>query len=318
LNSQQAALARHHTYKLLSRIFLEGVSAEIEPFLEQIPTIAPYLELDDDPAAVHYALFQYDIFPYESIFRDTTGLVGGAVTESVSEAWRSNGLTPPTEPDHIGHELALLAFLCGAESDAWIDQLAHTALQMRARQHAVLTEHLLQWLPAFVLSLQQSEQPLYAASARVLWDVVAEHRVSITVHDQSPTDTAIPAKPDLLTSDKTGVKDVVRFLVTPDYSGVWFGRKTITDLARRHNLPRGFGGRISMFMTLFRSAAQYDGAVALSDDLAGMVGKSAESYKQLINDYPDLGAYITPWHTRANQTADMLQEMRDTIDLAVD
>jgi TorA maturation chaperone TorD len=297
---------------------LEGVSAEIQPFLEQIPTIAPYLETDDDPTAVHYDLLQYDIFPFESMFRDTTGLVGGTITELVAKTWRDNGLTPPTEPDHIGHELALLAFLCGAESDAWVDQLAHTALEMRARQHAVLTEHLLRWLPAFVLSLQQAEQPLYAASARLLWDVAAEHGNSIMVRDQPPAEMAIPAKPDLLSNDKTGVKDVVRFLVTPDYSGVWFGRKTITDLARRHNLPRGFGGRISMFMTLFRSAAQYDGVAALLEDLAQMVGDSAESYSQMINDYPDLAGYISPWHNRAKQTADMLRVMRDTIDLPIE
>ena len=129
LSSADMALARHHTYTLFSRLFLEGVTAELRPFLPPIPELAAVLPEPfdaDESAATHHYLFQLNLFPYESIFLATDGLLGGPVTNKVQQQYEQSGFivdASATSPDHIGHELAFLAFLCGAEADVWKDGL---------------------------------------------------------------------------------------------------------------------------------------------------------------------------------------------------
>ena len=55
---------------------------------------------------------------------------------------------PPSEPDHIGNKMALLAFLAGSEADATVAEKPIVARQMQAKQHELLMNHVLPWLPS--------------------------------------------------------------------------------------------------------------------------------------------------------------------------
>ena len=116
---------RGHTYELLSRLYLEGITGETLPYVEAIPELAAKLseEFDPDEAAADYQhLFGFNIFPYQSIFLDPAVLLGGQVTDDVTRSYRAAGFildSMAESADHIGHELQFMAVLCTAESEAW-------------------------------------------------------------------------------------------------------------------------------------------------------------------------------------------------------
>ena len=133
MNPQEKAQARANAYALLSDLLLNGVTNENWSTVQQIESLAKALpkSIDKDQSgASHYELFGLNLFPYESAFLGDDGMLGGEVSESVTHLNQALGVpleTAVSEPDHIGWELYALAFLCGAEADAWEDQLPGTS-----------------------------------------------------------------------------------------------------------------------------------------------------------------------------------------------
>ncbi|MCA9932020.1 MAG: molecular chaperone TorD family protein [Anaerolineales bacterium] len=313
LNLAQTAQARHYAYALFGRLFLEGETAVLRPFLAPIPELAAVLTdpFDaDETAAAHYHLFQLNLFPYESIFLGTDGLLGGPVTDAVLSQYEQSGFhvdTSATSPDHIGYELAFLSFLCGAEADAWEDGLGETAVLMQQRQHMFLQRHLLRWLPPLAQAIRSQEQPLYTALADLTVNFVADHAAQSTAQ---PSFT-LPALPDLLNNDKTGLKEIANYLTTPAYSGVFLSHDRISLIARQHQLPRGFGNRVQMITNLMRTAVQYNTLPTLLQTIQQQIIEQETAYRQIGTTHPHLAVFITPWQMRLQATQNMLQTMQE-------
>ena len=149
----ELALARSHGYDFLGHLWLHGVTLDVVDMVAQIPELSPALDAApadfDDLAATHQQILGFDVFPFQSIFLDPSGLLGGAQTDRVLHAYAAAGFdfaTADTAGDHIGHQLAFLAFLCGAEADAWEDGLPATAQAMQSRQTGFMRDHLLRWI----------------------------------------------------------------------------------------------------------------------------------------------------------------------------
>ena len=80
LSPQQLAQSRSHSYTMFSRLVLEGVTAELLPYVRAIPELAaalPHPYAPDAAAAQHHDLFKFHLFPYAAIFLDASGLLGG-------------------------------------------------------------------------------------------------------------------------------------------------------------------------------------------------------------------------------------------------
>jgi len=312
LSNSQTALARSRSYALFSRLFLIGLSSEVIPFVRAIPQLAGTLPkaIDEDEAAAdHQHLFGFNIFPHESIFLDPAGLLGGPVGEAVLHSYRRAGYdarTSSENADHIGHELSCLAFLCGAEADAWQDDQPAVAERMATLQEKFLDRHLLRWLPVLVLAIGRQNQPFYSALVDLVLDLAISHRAN---PDQVGADAfSLPEPPDLLADEQAGLKDIVSFLLTPTYSGIYLARDDIGRLARRQTLPRGFGGRQQMLQNLLRSAANYDTLELVLQDMSELIKGWETAYATMAND-----AVIHPfskvWQARATGTLAMVTAM---------
>jgi TorA-specific chaperone len=92
------------------------------------------------------------VYPYESLYRDSTGLVMGPSAGEVLQAYRRNGLAIDTAfkdlPDHIAVELEFMARLCCEEARAGSASRVDLALRLRQEQRSFLYAHLASWLPA--------------------------------------------------------------------------------------------------------------------------------------------------------------------------
>jgi putative dimethyl sulfoxide reductase chaperone len=319
------ALARHHTYTLLGRLYTDGLTTELLPYARELlgeTAVAPYAirNTQYDPneaAAAHHTLFRFNIFPYQSIFRDASGLLGGAESERVRAAYRESGFET-AEPDHITAELRFLAFLCAAEAEARQDGLAELASQCQTRQANFLRDHLLTWLPPFVIALEQSGQPFYAALATLTLDFVADHAATVGATLVVAQDTVAQDAPgqvqDLPLQDaKTGLKDIARYLITPPHSGLYLSRDAIADLARACDLPRGFGGRQQMLSNLLYTAVQYGSLNEVLSSLQTILDNWQSNYTKIERVHPHLIPCLTPWQDRLAKTADFLQQIQRAV-----
>ena len=312
LSASERALARNRSYTLFGRLCLSGLSLDLLPYAQAIPELARALpdSFGEDEAAADYQhLFGFNVFPHESLFLDPTGLLGGPVGEAVLRTFTHAGYDPGTSSDnadHIGHELNYLAFLCGAEAEAWQDDRPDVASRIAMLQQEFLDQHLLRWLPALVLAIRLQNLPFFSALADLVLDLAISH-LSDMEHD--PADVFIlPDPPDLLADEQAGLRDIVAYLLTPAYSGVYIARDDIGRLARKQTLPRGFGGRRQMLQNLLRSAANYDMVEMVLQDMVQIIKGWKTAYGEMAAD-PILHPYIKSWQARAASTLELVRAM---------
>jgi len=326
IDATKRPLARHHAYRLLSSLFLDGLTAVSLPTVQQIPQLGDTLPNDinlDATAATHQHLFGFNIFPYESIFLDPSGLLGGLATDAVLNSYSQAGFTPSPDsasPDHIGNELDMMAHLAGAEADAWEDDLPIVAENMQRLQREFLQSHLLRWLFPFVVTVQRQDDPFFAAVAQLTFELVSDHAQELGQTGLQPKVTQdlsgldLPIAPALMDDDKTSLRDIAEFIVTPPYSGVYLGRDDVGRLAREIELPRGFGGRDQMLLNLIRTAVQYKTIPTLIDNLRAELGEWSGEYTAVFAQYPHIAPFIAPWQTHCQQTDQLLTDIATQIE----
>jgi TorA maturation chaperone TorD len=314
----ERAQERSQIYGLISRLYLEGLTGDLLDHILAISELAAALPdpFDaDETAADHHHLFGFNVFPYEGIFLDPAGLLGGEIAGMVLRSYQqvvfapSEGRLAPTESaDHIGHELSYLAFLSAAESKAREEELPSQIQNMIDHQRRFLDLHLLRWLPPLVLAIKQQRDSLFSALADLTIDLSASHWTDIW--DERQPHAGVPFAspqhdlPSTLGSDEV-LRGLANYLLIPVYSGFYLSRDDIGRLARKHELPRGFGRRRGMLMNLLRSAMTYESLGALLDSFALLAGKWGDAYRHM-----DKGqVYARFWRVRVEETASALEKI---------
>jgi len=317
LSPTQIALARHHSYSLFSRLYLEGVTEDLVPFIQVIPELTSVL-IDpydaDEAAANHHQLFGFNIFPYAAIFLDSDGLLGGRLTNAVlttyhQMGYQSDGIV--TSSDHIGHELGLLGFLSQAEAEAWEDNQIAAAQQWRKWQREFLQTHLLRWLLPFIVAVQYHDDPFYEALAGLTLDLIHEQYTELVEGLSTPhVPFSLPSAPALLSEEKTGLREIANFLVIPVHSGFYLSRHQIGKLANQLQLPCGFGSRQQMLLNVFRSAVAYAGLPTLCNTLAAILADWQAVYQDYAAKFPHLTSFADAWSKQAGNSIQLLAEIK--------
>ncbi len=317
LGPAQRALARYHSYLFLSQLYLKGVTAELVPTIQIIPELAVALVDPFDPdeaAADHYQLFGFNVFPYATIFLDGDGLLGGRVTNDMLTSHHHLGYwmnMAATSSDHIGHELELLAFLSQAEAEAWEENQVATTHRLRQWQREFLQTHLLRWLLPFVTAVQHHDNPFYVALAELTLDLIYEQYTNLAEDLSTPPAyfSLLPA-PALLSDEKTGLREIANFLITPVYSGFYLSRHQIGQLASQHQLPCGFGSRQQMLLNELHSAVTYNSLLTLCTALAAILTNWQVIYQDYAVKFPKLAPFAAVWSRRAEHTTQLLAEIK--------
>jgi TorA maturation chaperone TorD len=245
------AIARGRAYALLGDLFRHGPRRL--DHLRAVDALAPHLPAacDDEALAEHFGVFGQEVPPYEGVFLHARALLGGPRTQAVRRAMAEGGFSPDTadtEPDHVGVELAFLAHLCGAEADAWRDGLEATAGRIQGLQRAFLRLHLLRWLPAVVVAIETAHGGLYAAAGRLTLALALDHL------GEDPLEEELAEVPDILSREKTGMRQIGDFLAVPLNTGAMLTPAAIRGIARAAGVPAGFGKRGMMLENLLQSA----------------------------------------------------------------
>lgn len=313
LSVAQKALARSRAYKLFGQFFIGGLTHECYPYFTAFPELTavtpPLHEFDkDEAAATHYTLFSLDIFPYESIFRHPKGLLGSDYSVQTKALYSQAGFVNEEEADHIGQQLQFLAFLARAEAESLTNGETAVAQQCQKQQRQFLATHLLTWLPALTITLQNSGNELYKQVCQLTLALIADQYAESS--PSAPITFQLPTPPDLLNDDKAGLKDFAEQFTTPPFSGLVITRKTISDLGRTLRLPRGFGSRTQMLSNLLQTAVQYDNFPSLINQLIDLCYDWQNNYTNLSEEFPHLSAHIQPWKEQTDNTIQILTTVK--------
>ncbi len=299
---------------------MTGITNGVLPVIQAVPELAQALPKPfdlDEAAAAHYQLFGFNVFPYEAIFLDESGLLGGEVTASVRHCYHHWGYVDEVtehSPDHIGQELAAMAFLCLAEAEALARGAGETAASRQHQQIAFLQHHLLRWLPPFVLAVKAQGDGFYTAVAELTLAFIDDHYQSLlSATGRLPEKWAMPP-PYELNDEETGLKDIAKFLATPAYSGIFFSRDDVGRLAHHLDLPRGFGDRQQLLTNLMRTAVQYDQFSTWLKVLEAAVGECQTAYQTQVAHKPWLLPFVQPWQERAAQTISHITHMQNKVE----
>lgn len=145
------------------------------------------------------------LVPYGSVHHpddDKRGELWGETTKKVFRIAKDHGLEFDGKKydgiaDHIGHELELYARLIAAEHEALQSDKEEVAERMVNSQWAVLSQHLLRWVPGFCGKVRDMSQvDFYKEVARLTIEFLTEEdeRLSPKMSERAPAaDSAPPA-----------------------------------------------------------------------------------------------------------------------------
>lgn len=243
--------------------------------------VAAALELPVPSSADHAELFTFQLYPYASIYIGADGMLGGEAADRVAGFWRAVGLRPPAEPDHLSALLGLYA--------AFADQSGERGRHLR---HALLWEHLLSWLPAWLARAAELAPAPYVGWASLLEDVLVAEAEELGPPEALPLHLRLAAPPDGVDTLLAAVR-----------SGVVLTRADLGRAARDLGLGTRHGERRFALQTLLSQDAP-----AVLGWLSGEARRQEEIHRSL----PPAWRPVTEhWASRAGAMAAKLSRLAD-------
>jgi TorA maturation chaperone TorD len=279
----------------------------IETPRPELAEIAELLDLGPLPTrAAHGSLFLQQLYPYASVYLGAEGQMGGEARDRIAGFWRALGQTPPADPDHLTLMLGLHARLAELEEQAG-EGSAHQP--WRHARGAFLWEHLLSWLPIFLMKLldlaaaDEVADPFYASWAVLLRDALREEAKSLLPPDHAAKlPLHLREAPGLVDPRGGAAQDFLGALLSPVRSGMILVRADLARAARELGLGPRLGERRSMLATLL----EQDAAAAL-----GWLGNEAAAWagrhQPDTHFAPQLALF---WRHHAEAAARLLGELR--------
>jgi putative dimethyl sulfoxide reductase chaperone len=139
--------------------------------------------------------------PYESVYAGIDNQPHMQSNMAVRQLYAEAGVGLPEDlhdqPDFIGFELDFMRHLADRESQALTDGDQDAALQVLAKEHAFLQDHILRWIPHFCdIAIEQARSDFYKGIAYLTKGFViddAEHVRALREPSSDPGPTPDPS-----------------------------------------------------------------------------------------------------------------------------
>ena len=277
-----------------------ALASLVEPPSAGAARVAEALGLGALPdAAEHTETFVFQLYPYASVYLGAEGMMGGEARDRVAGFWRALGQVPPTEADHLSVLLALYARLCELEAAATEER---ERAGWRGARKALLWEHLLSWLPAYLEKLEETAAPFYRGWGRVLAAALAEEAAG--VGRQETLSLHLREAAPVVDPREGSADEFVASLLAPARSGMIVVRADLARAARELDLAPRPGGR----PFVLRSLLGQDARAALGW-LAREAGAWAARHEKARAAYGETSA---AWERRARLSARLLSDLESS------
>jgi TorA maturation chaperone TorD len=257
---------------------------------------ASALELGPLPTAVEYTdLFEFQLYPYASVYLGGEGMMGGEARDRIAGFWRALGESPPTEPDHLTVLLAAHAELVDRETEARDEA---TAAHWRHARSAFLWEHLLSWLPVYLDKVSEIGPDFYRRWAALLSRLLAEELAVLAVPQVLPLH--LREAPPLGNLGDADGDEFLKAVTTPVRTGMIVVRSDLERCARALGLGLRKGERRFALKSLVGQAPR-----ETLEWLTGEADRWAERHAERTMAPPLVSEF---WQERAAAAAVFLRE----------
>ena len=274
---------------------LRALGSLADPVTSPVDRVSEALCLPHLDLAEHTEVFVMCCPPYESIYLGEEGKLGGESADRVAGFWRVLGLSPPVEPDHLGTELALYAYLSEAEAES---RNEHTKERLRAIRESLLWEHLWSWVPGYLEAVSD-----IAIASVMPWATLILH----ALHAEALVATPAPVLPLALRSaqgpkDIESAGDILDHVTVPLRSGMVLTRHSIRQAAA----TIGVGYRHGERRFALRSMLEQDPLATTR-----WLGDEATEWAARHRALPAVPGSDPKswWATRARETANMMYQL---------
>lgn len=256
--------------------------------------IAACLGLPALTAHEHTELFVLSLPPYAGIYLGPEGKLGGEGADRIAGLWRTLGLDPPSDADHLGALLLLYAELGEAAHQSARDLTRQRLEHIRA---AMFWEHLWSWMPAYL------DAAAHERGGTDAWVDLARRvirREALSTPRADGLALALRSAPEPIKSEGD-YEDLLDAATVPVRTGFILTRGDLASAAAGLGLGLRRGERRFALKAMFE---QDPGAT-----LTWLAGHARrwESTHRLRSAVADESA--TWWATRASHTADVLSEL---------
>ncbi|MPZ68030.1 MAG: hypothetical protein GEU71_00685 [Actinobacteria bacterium] len=269
-----------------------------EPSREQ-ETMAGVLGLRPSPDRIEYTnIFVLQIYPFASVHLGEEGMMGGEARDRVAGFWKAVGRTPPVESDHAA---SLLGLYAGLRADQMEESDPARALLLEQAADALLWEHLLSWMPAFLAKVREIGGDFYRTWAELLMEVLADEAASIG------RQAALPLQLRSTTEVEEGssIDECVSAILAPVRSGMILTRKDLERGARSSKVGLRVGERRFILKTMLEQD---------SGSTIGWLRSEAVRWERihacLAEQFPVISGF---WRGRAASTIRLLDELSDVL-----
>ncbi|GAC1615124.1 MAG: hypothetical protein NVS9B1_24840 [Candidatus Dormibacteraceae bacterium] len=242
--------------------------------------------------------FLFQLYPYASVYLGSEGMIGGEAGDRIAGFWRALHLAPPAEPDHLAALLGLYASL--GDREASLPEGSPRRVLVREARKALLWEHLLSWLPPYLVHMEEVAVKPYRKWAALLTELLATEAGLLGPPAAAPRHLVeAPLLPD---PRQAGADEFLKGLLAPVRSGFILVRADLARAARELGLGLRLAERAYTLRSLF--GQDREGVLAWLSTEAARAADGRGPHDQRFS--PVLGH----WKNRAATAADLLSDLR--------
>ena len=298
-------------YRLLAGCYLAPPDGELLELAAELPELAAHLG-EPELAQRHSWLFDFNVYPYASVFLDPSGMLQAPWSSFVADVLGALGLELSTDAgvaaaDHLGALLESVATLLEREAAATpVD-----AARARHGQGVLLREHLLPWMPSFLGAIGRIDGGFYGAVTTLTGELLLEHAEALNGPPLAPF--RFPEE-EPAAEEKSGARGAARRelqrLLTPARSGLFLSRADLAALGSRLELPVRFAERRFMLENLVAAAAERGDEAKLFGALADAATDQVEAFAAWSR-HLDATELWSSWVERLSATHAELLRLQD-------
>ena len=257
---------------------------------------------NDDLASEHYATFGMTVFPFGHYYTSEGRNFAGDDDFHLIKLYQKNGfdyesISYGMGATHLGTMLHFVQFTID-------NNLPHLRREFIANQ-------LLTWVKTFTLSLEELDSFFRPIVNEIEQKLISEWQSLNGPQHLDEISFKLPdfdIFKDLLEVEKTSLKDIGEYFITPARSGFFLSKPTLINFAQKLNIPIGFGNRSLIVGDIMREASNYE----VMEDFTKMLMTYCEYLEKNYKNFP-IETIANSWTSKISQTKLLIKEVNSNL-----
>ena len=315
LHDRLSTMSYAALYSFFARAFHHPPDTDFLSLAREFSELEDFL--DQDLNERYSWLFEFNVYPYASVFLDPSGMLNSDWSGFVGGVYEALGLELSLSAglaagDHLAAQLEALAVLC--EHAETSDEL----LKAKAEhgQRVLMFEHILPWLASFSFAVRRIDKGFYGKLTALCLDLTLEHGRELLTETSAPefqfattTQAFEYQQPGDFKKKASEARGKLQSLITPAHSGLFLSREDITQLGRKLGLPVRFAERPFMLENLVSSAADAEMLDQLFSQWQVLLEQEQKAFETLASEHPEIANIWDAWEKKLSATRQYLASL---------